>query len=178
VFWRREQLRIPGGLFIVMAVGMTPLATYGFERLVNLWPAGDPGAYRGFHEWVKGGWFAMEVATVLAGAIAIHFFRFPFSGRADSVHVLVHVVGPGAAHLSRRADGQRARCASACRRPGTRPPDRAPHPEPRPLTRARAPRPPDAAPADPSKVVLLWPEQLNGGDLDVTFRSGVLGKLR
>jgi hypothetical protein len=77
-FWRREQLRVPGGLLIAMAVGMTPLATYGLERLLGVWPVGDPGVYRGFHEWVKGGWFAMEIATVIAGAIAIHFFRFPF----------------------------------------------------------------------------------------------------
>jgi hypothetical protein len=76
--WRKEHLRVPGGLLIVMAVGMTPLATYGLERLLHWWPADDPGSYRGFHEWVKGGWFAMEVATVLAGAIAIHFFRFSF----------------------------------------------------------------------------------------------------
>ena len=77
-FWRNPDLRTPGGLLIVMAVGMTPLGTYGLERLLHLWPADDPGAYSGFHEWVKGGWFAMEVATVLAGAIALHFFRFPF----------------------------------------------------------------------------------------------------
>ena len=78
VFGRNRDLRTPGGLLIVMAVGMTPLAIYGLERLLHLWPAADPGGYSGFHEWVKGGWFAMEVATVLAGAIALHYFRFPF----------------------------------------------------------------------------------------------------
>jgi len=76
--WRRVDLRIPGGLLIAMAVGMTPLGTYGLERLLGWWPAADPGTYQGFHEWVKGGWFAMEVATILAACVAIHFFRFPF----------------------------------------------------------------------------------------------------
>jgi hypothetical protein len=38
----------------------------------------DPGTYSGFHVWVKGGWFAMEVATIAAGLVALRFRRFPF----------------------------------------------------------------------------------------------------
>ncbi|HEX3761054.1 MAG TPA: hypothetical protein VHW23_20305 [Kofleriaceae bacterium] len=76
--WHRENLNIPGGLFITMAVCMTPLATYGFLRWTGWWPAADPGNYRGFHEWIKGGWFTMELATIGAGLVALRSYRFPF----------------------------------------------------------------------------------------------------
>ena len=76
--WFKQNLTIPGGLLFTMAVCMTPLAVYGFERLIGLWPQGDPGTYRDFHMWVKGGWFFMEVATILATLVALWFVRFPF----------------------------------------------------------------------------------------------------
>ncbi len=72
------SLRVPSGLLYTMAVGMTPLAVYGLERWTGLWPESDPGNYRGFNEWVKGGWFAMELATVVVGVIAARLSRFPF----------------------------------------------------------------------------------------------------
>ena len=72
------QTRTPGGLLVTMAVCMTPLAVYGFERMTGLWPGADPGQYRGFFPWIRGGWFAMEAATVLTGLIALRKVRFPF----------------------------------------------------------------------------------------------------
>ena len=76
--WQRGGLRVPGGLLITMAVCMTPLAVYGLQRWLGVWGFDDPGEYRDFHVWIRGGWFAMEVATIAAGVIALWFFRFPF----------------------------------------------------------------------------------------------------
>ena len=76
--WFKQNLTIPGGLLFTMAVCMTPLAVYGFERMIGLWPQGDPGTYRDFHVFVKGGWFFMEVATIIAALVALRFVRFPF----------------------------------------------------------------------------------------------------
>ena len=76
--WERERLIVPGGLLYTMAVCMTPLAVYGIERATGLWPQGDPGVYRGYHEWVKGSWLIMELATIGAGVVALRFRRFPF----------------------------------------------------------------------------------------------------
>src|SRR5438132_3687907 len=72
------QTRTPGGLLVTVAVCMTPLAVYGFERMTGLWPSRDPGAYRGFFPWISGGWFAMEAATVIAGLVALRRVKFPF----------------------------------------------------------------------------------------------------
>jgi hypothetical protein len=76
--WYKEKLQVPGGLLFTMAVCMTPLAIYGLERLTGIWPQADPGVYRGYHIWVKGSWFLMEVGTILAGVVALRFIRFPF----------------------------------------------------------------------------------------------------
>lgn len=75
--WREQGQRIPGGLLISIAVSVVPLAVYGIERALNLWPENDPGSYGQFHIWVNGSWLAMEFATLAAGLFAIR--RFPFS---------------------------------------------------------------------------------------------------
>lgn len=63
---------------MTLAVCMTPLTVYGFERMTGLWVQEDPGDYAGFFDWIRGSWFPMEAATVAAGLVALRFFRFPF----------------------------------------------------------------------------------------------------
>jgi hypothetical protein len=76
--WYKENLKVPGGLLFTLAVWMTPLAIYGLERAMKVWPRDDPGNFQGFHIWVKGSWILMEVGTIIAGIIALKFIRFPF----------------------------------------------------------------------------------------------------
>jgi hypothetical protein len=78
LLWRERGLRVAGGLLVTMAVCMTPLAVYGFEQMTGLWLQGVPGEYRDFYGWIKGSWFPMEIGTVVAGLVALRFFRFPF----------------------------------------------------------------------------------------------------
>ena len=73
-----RKLHVAGGLLTVVAVCMTPLAVYGFERVVGLWPQEVPGSYHDYHVWVKGSWLFMELATLAAGGVALRFVRFPF----------------------------------------------------------------------------------------------------
>lgn len=77
-FANRPGLKIPSGLLITMAVCVTPLAVYGFQRWLNIWGFDDPGEYQSFFKWVKGGWFTMEITTIATGLIALKYFRFPF----------------------------------------------------------------------------------------------------
>lgn len=76
--WYRQNLRIPGGLLITIAVCLTPLAIYGLQRWTGIWIQDDPGTYPNYHIWVKGSWLLMELGTIAAGLIALRFFRFPF----------------------------------------------------------------------------------------------------
>ncbi|NDY42612.1 DUF2157 domain-containing protein [Dissulfurirhabdus thermomarina] len=71
-------LRVPGGLLFTVAVSMTPLAVYGLERGLGVWPQGDPGPYHGFHVWAKGSWILMEAATAGVALAVLRRVRFPF----------------------------------------------------------------------------------------------------
>ena len=73
-----QDFRVPGGLLLTVAVCMVPLAVYGIERWTGFWPEHDPGAYTNFHPYINGSWLIMEVVTVLAGLVALRFWRFPF----------------------------------------------------------------------------------------------------
>lgn len=55
-----------------------PFAVYGVQRYLNVWPKEDPGVFQGFRLYVRPGWVAMEVATVIVGFSYIAFVRFPF----------------------------------------------------------------------------------------------------
>ena len=74
----RQGLTVPGGLLFTLAVWMVPLAVYGLESATGWWPQGDPGAYRGYYDWVKGSWLAMEIATIAAGVLAVRARPFAF----------------------------------------------------------------------------------------------------
>ena len=77
--WTKRNLRTPGGLLISVAVSMAPMAVYGVQDMLGWWGRfGDPGAYEDFYVWIKGSWVFMEVATVIAGVIALRYYRFPF----------------------------------------------------------------------------------------------------
>jgi hypothetical protein len=76
--WKQLSFRIPAGLLITITVCMTPLAVYGLERQFRLWPALDPGSYTNFHPDINASWVVMEIATILASAIALKYFPFPF----------------------------------------------------------------------------------------------------
>ena len=77
--WHVKSLRAPGGLLIAIAVSMAPLAVYGVQDALDLWGQfGKPGTVQGFYVWIQGSWIFMEIAAILAAAIALRFYPFPF----------------------------------------------------------------------------------------------------
>jgi hypothetical protein len=78
--WARPGLKTPAGLLITCAVNMVPMAVYGIQAAFDLWPMPfeDPGTYDNFFEWLNASWVYMDLATIVAGAIALRFFPFPF----------------------------------------------------------------------------------------------------
>ena len=69
---------IPGGILVTAAVCMTPMAVYGLQEITGWWVWSDPGEYVDFYQWIKSGWFVMEVATIATGIVALRWYRFPF----------------------------------------------------------------------------------------------------
>jgi hypothetical protein len=77
--WHKKGLKVPGGLFITLAVGMVPMAVYGFQKWTGFWlHSKGLGTYSSLFDWLKGETFTLLVATIFTGYIAIKFYRFPF----------------------------------------------------------------------------------------------------
>lgn len=76
--WLKPIFRIPGGLLVAVAVCMTPLAVYGIERQLNLWPTSNPGSYTHFHPLIHASWVGIEISTIVAAIVALRYFKFPF----------------------------------------------------------------------------------------------------
>ena len=77
--WYRKNLRVPGGLLIAIAVSMAPLAVYGIQAELGWWGSfGRPGTVHDFYVWIKGSWIFMDIAAIIAGVVALRFFRAPF----------------------------------------------------------------------------------------------------
>jgi len=77
-YWR-DKSPVLSGLFVVMAVCMTPLAVFGLQSEMGIWPFNELGRYRGFYHYIKGGWFPIEIATLTAGVISLRFSKIPFA---------------------------------------------------------------------------------------------------
>lgn len=75
---RRYDYQVAGGLLITVGVSLVPLLVYSIERMSGFWPAGDPGKYKEFYPLIHGSWIVMELATILAAAVALWFVRFGF----------------------------------------------------------------------------------------------------
>lgn len=76
--WKHRKLKIPGGVLATASVCMVPLAVYGFQKMMGFWPQENPGFFRGYHYWIKGGWCFMEIGTIIASFLVLRFIRFPF----------------------------------------------------------------------------------------------------
>jgi hypothetical protein len=78
--WNRPGLRIPGGLLIACAAAMAPLAIYGIQGALGVWPdlSHRHADYPSFFAWLNASWVYMSLGAILGGAIALAYFPFPF----------------------------------------------------------------------------------------------------
>lgn len=72
----QRQLPIPAGILATLAVCMTPLAVYGVQSMLGLWPTNTH--YQDYHRYIDWRWLQMELATLAAGSIALQRLRLPF----------------------------------------------------------------------------------------------------
>lgn len=75
---RRSGMAVLAGLCVTVALAMVPMIVYGIQVEAGLWPGTDPGDYGDFTRYIRGGWFAMEVVTLLVGGVLLLVYRFPF----------------------------------------------------------------------------------------------------
>lgn len=71
-----KNLPIPAGICATFVVCLTPLAIYGLQLWLGIWP--DDTVYREYHRYIKWHWFYMEIGTLIAGTIIAWKYRYPF----------------------------------------------------------------------------------------------------
>lgn len=71
-----KQLAIPAGICATFMVCLTPLAIYGLQQWLGLWP--DDSVYRDYHRYIKWNWLYMELGTLAIGAIVAWRYKYPF----------------------------------------------------------------------------------------------------
>ena len=67
---------IPAGICATFVVALTPLAIYGIQQGLGIWP--DESVYREYHKYVKWNWLYMELGTLVVGIIMAWRYRYPF----------------------------------------------------------------------------------------------------
>lgn len=76
-FWKIKQEHLLGGLGVFAAVAIVPLITYSALKWLGWWPGKFPGTTGDFVLWMKSGWFALELSTIVITAITLWFIKFP-----------------------------------------------------------------------------------------------------
>lgn len=77
---RARGLQLPAGVLAALAVVLVPLAVYGLQHVLGLWPGThEEWGYRDYHRYIDWRWVLMELATLAAGAAVLWRYRMPFT---------------------------------------------------------------------------------------------------
>ncbi len=76
-FLNTLRLQIPAGITATFVVVLVPLAIYGLQQALGLWPKAND-AFRDYHRIIDWRWILMELGTLVAGAAMLWKFRLPF----------------------------------------------------------------------------------------------------
>lgn len=71
-----KQLIIPAGICATFVVCLTPLAIYGLQQWLGVWPVDSN--YREYHRYIQWHWLYMELGTLAVGAIIAWKYKYPF----------------------------------------------------------------------------------------------------
>jgi hypothetical protein len=71
-----KGLKVPAGICATFVVALTPLAIYGLQQALGLWP--DDSVYREYHRLIRWHWLYMELGTLIVGIILAWRYRYPF----------------------------------------------------------------------------------------------------
>ena len=67
---------IPAGICATFVVALTPLAIYGIQQALGVWP--DDTTYQEYHRYIKWHWLYMELGTLAVGAAIAWKYKYPF----------------------------------------------------------------------------------------------------
>lgn len=67
---------IPAGICATFVIALTPLAVYGLQHALGVWP--DDSVYREYHRYIKWHWLYMELSTLAVGALLVWKYKYSF----------------------------------------------------------------------------------------------------
>jgi hypothetical protein len=73
-----RALEVPAGILATLAVCLVPLATWALQQVLGLWPEGGTDRYAAYHTRIDWRWLTLELATLVAAAVALWVLRTPF----------------------------------------------------------------------------------------------------
>ncbi len=71
-----KGLNIPAGICATFVVCLTPLAIYGVQQWLGIWPYDS--VYRDYHRYIKWHWLYMELGTLVVGLVLVWKYKLPF----------------------------------------------------------------------------------------------------
>ncbi|MDO6568846.1 DUF2157 domain-containing protein [Alteromonas sp. 1_MG-2023] len=71
-----KNLFVPAGLCATFVVALTPLAVYGLQHALGVWP--DNSAYQDYHRYIEWHWLYMELGTLAVGVVVAWKYKYPF----------------------------------------------------------------------------------------------------
>ena len=74
--FQQKGYPVPAGICATFVVALTPLAIYGLQQGLGIWP--DDTAYREYHRLIKWHWLYMELGTLAVGVIVAWKYKHPF----------------------------------------------------------------------------------------------------
>lgn len=74
--FQRNGYVIPAGICATFVVVLTPLAIYGLQQALGLWP--DATVYRDYHRYIKWHWLYIELGTLMVGITIAKIYQYPF----------------------------------------------------------------------------------------------------
>lgn len=74
--FKSKELAIPAGICGTFVIALTPLAVYGLQHALGVWP--DDSVYREYHRYIQWHWLYMELSTLAVGVIIAWKYKYPF----------------------------------------------------------------------------------------------------
>jgi len=74
--FQRKGYAVPAGICATFVVALTPLAIYGLQQALGVWP--DESTYQEYHKYIKWHWLYMEFGTLAVGTIVAWKYKYPF----------------------------------------------------------------------------------------------------
>ncbi len=74
--FQNKGYAVPAGICATFAVVLTPLAIYGLQQALGLWP--DDTDFNEYHRKIKWHWVYMEFGTLAIATIVARIYKYPF----------------------------------------------------------------------------------------------------